>query len=85
MKFGARNVFCFFFPHIHTHTHKKKSTCTDIQYSYTKRADLVAQAVSRLTEEPEVLGSVPGPVTFKKNDSEFFSTVLFLLLLIQEW
>ena len=76
MKFGAKSGF------FGTFFHKKHALTYNILTQ--EGPDLEAQAVPRLTEEPEVLDSVPGPVTFKKNDPEIFSTVLFPLPLIQE-
>ena len=57
MNLGARSIFVFFYTGTHALTYN---------ILILKGPDLVAQAVPCLTEEPEVLGSVPGPVTFKK-------------------
>ena len=80
MKFGTKSflffLFFVFFP--------QKTHALTYNILTQKGPDLEAQAVPRLTEEPEVLGLVPNPVTLKKNDPEFFSTVLFPLPLIQE-
>ena len=61
MKFGAISVLYFL--------HKRKTHARTYNIVIQKGPDLVAQAFPCLTEEPEVLGSVHGPVTFKKECS----------------